>query len=289
MKKSILILFILAIALSGCGLNPNIGKKKAVKAMKMAEAADFKMASAPAPAKPLSDSEKTNAPQSKMTRKIIYHANIKLEVVDVAKSIDQIKSIIKQNKGYIQASSISKHENSNKYGEIVLRVGPSELDAAISQIKKLGDVLNESLAGDDVTQEYYDIAGRLKNARLFEKRILKLLETKTTKIKDVLEVEQELDRVRANIEQLQGTINYYNNLVGLATITVRLYEKGTIMPNKFNILQPLIDTTAAAFNAFLTTFGEIVIIVSAFLPWIIFAIIAIYILAAVWKKIFKKS
>lgn len=289
MKRSILILFILAIALSGCNLASNVKAKHPVQAMKMAEASYDKMASAPAPAKPLSDSAKTNAQQVKMTRKIIYSANLKLEVIDVAKSIDQIKSIAKQNKGYIQSSNVSKTENSNKYGEIVFRVEPANLDNAMGQVKKLGDVLDESLIGDDVTQEYYDIAGRLKNSKMFEKRLLKLLETKTTKVKDILEVELELDRVRTNIEQLQGTINYYNNLVGLATITVRLYEKGTIVPNKFNVLQPLIDTTMEAFGAFFETFGMIVVLLFAYLPWVLFLAVLIFILVKIGKRISKKN
>lgn len=230
--------------------------------------------------------EKKQIGQQDMKRKVIYSSSLQIEVQNVLKSIDQIKGIVKLNKGYIESSSVRKDESTNWYGEIIVRVPPVSLEKSMSDLKKIGEVLNESIKGEEVTKYYYDVQARLKNAQKFEARLLKLLETKTSRVKDVLDIETELARVRGNIEELQGTVKYYNNLIDLATIQVTLYEKGVIS-KRVNILQPIIDTIGAAFAAFFSSIGSIIIIVFALAPWIAFIAVLVFFGLVLLKRIKK--
>lgn len=270
-----------SLALFGCNPpKPDIRAKAAAPAgLEMMAVNEEAAAPMPSPAAP-----KPQKAQASMTRKIVYSANFKIEVADVQKAITQIKGLAYSNKGYLESSWIKKDENKRRFGSVNLRVPPANLDRITAEIKKLGNVLDESLTSEDVTKYYYDLKARLKNSQRFEARIIKLLETKTAKLKDVLETEQELSRIRESIEGLQGEINYYNNLVSLSSVQIDISEAGTVIPSKGNIFQPVIDTTFEAIGAFLMSLGSILVLLAAALPWLILAAIVAYTGRLIWKR-----
>ena len=285
-KANLFMAAILLTSLMIFGCNPvktvNRAKEAAPSAGLAMEANEKAAAPTPSPAVP-----KTEKNRPSMNRKIVYSANFKIEVSDVQKAISQIKELSSSNKGYLESSWVKKDENKRKYGSINLRVPPANLDRITAEIKKLGNVLDESLTSEDVTKYYYDLKARLKNSQKFEARVLKLLETKTAKLKDVLETEQELSRIRENIEGLQGEINYYNNLISLCSVQIEISEAGTVIPSKGNIFQPVIDTTFEAIGAFLMSCGAILIVLAAAIPWFILAAVIFYIGRSVWKRVKK--
>jgi hypothetical protein len=56
-------------------------------------------------------------------------------------------------------------------------------------------------------------------------RLIEDIKTFKGEMKDLVAAEQQLGQWREKIEQVTGEINYYNNLVGLATLTVQMTEK----------------------------------------------------------------
>lgn len=75
----------------------------------------------------------------------------------------------------------------------------------------------------DVSARYYDLETRIKNKKALEQRYIKLLE-KASVIKDILEIEKNLNEVRTEIEGLQGQFNYLQKQVNLSTINLSFYE-----------------------------------------------------------------
>ena len=92
---------------------------------------------------------------------------------------------------------------------------------------------NQTLGTQDVTKAYFDTDARMRNAKRMEERLLEMLEKKTGKVSDLLEVEKELARVRESIEQMQGELKYYDALVQYATVTISLAEKDLDEPAAF--------------------------------------------------------
>jgi hypothetical protein len=60
----------------------------------------------------------------------------------------------------------------------------------------------------------------LQNARRFESRLLEMLRTQTGQLQDVVLVEEKLNQIREQIEQFEGKVRLYDNLAGLATLTL---------------------------------------------------------------------
>ena len=84
---------------------------------------------------------------------------------------------------------------------------------------------SQTLGTDDVTKAYFDTDARMKNLQLEEARLQQILDLKTGRLSDVLAVERELARVRQQIEEMQGTLKYYDTMVQYATVSIALSEK----------------------------------------------------------------
>lgn len=78
-------------------------------------------------------------------------------------------------------------------------------------------MLAESASGQDVTEDFWDTEAQLKSKRHLEERLLHIVDGSGS-VKDMLEVENELTRVRTDIERLEGHSRMLANRVAFATI-----------------------------------------------------------------------
>ena len=104
-------------------------------------------------------------------------------------------------------------------GSATIRVPADQFNYTIDRIEAFGEVLGQSLGQTDVTGDAIDLAAQLRSERSAEASLLKLLD-RAVSVSDVLTVERELGRVRANVERLQGQLDFIERSVALATITV---------------------------------------------------------------------
>jgi hypothetical protein len=106
-----------------------------------------------------------------------------------------------------------------------LQIPVNRLDAALDQLKALGDVMRESHTGQDITDHVADVDARLSNARNLEKRLNQLLLTRTGRVAELLEAERELARVRGDIERLDGQRRNLASRVAYAEVTLYITEQ----------------------------------------------------------------
>jgi uncharacterized protein DUF4349 len=104
-------------------------------------------------------------------------------------------------------------------------VPADQLDAALAEFKKLGRVEQESQGGEEVTQQYVDLNARLKNARSTEQRLVDVLRERTGKVKDILAVEEEIARVRGEIEQMEAESRTLEHQIRYAALELKLSEE----------------------------------------------------------------
>jgi hypothetical protein len=106
-----------------------------------------------------------------------------------------------------------------------LLVPASRLDAALTTLKPLGNVLHESQSGEDVTDQVVDIQARLSNARHTETRLVDLLQKRTGELDHVLAAEREIARVREEIERLEAQRKNLDRRVTFATLKLEVIEE----------------------------------------------------------------
>ncbi|MDE2837115.1 MAG: DUF4349 domain-containing protein [Chloroflexota bacterium] len=151
-------------------------------------------------------------------RQIISQASLDLQVSDVNAATVQLRGLVQSFGGFIEHVSMSGGPNP-EHGSAVVRVPSDRFLDALESIERLGKALGQSLGQRDVTGEAIDLEARLKSGRSAEESLLKLLE-RAVSVSDVLTVERELARVRADIERFQGQLEFIQRSVALATIAV---------------------------------------------------------------------
>jgi hypothetical protein len=135
----------------------------------------------------------------------------------------------------VATTNSQKQANGKLRGQVIVKVLPDNLDRFLQKIRGLGELKNQTLGTEDVTKAYFDMDARLKNARVMEQRLIDMLNTKTGKVSDLLQVEKELGRVREDIEKMQGELKYWDSQVQFATVTIALAEKDMEEPAGFLI------------------------------------------------------
>ncbi len=167
------------------------------------------------------------------SRKLIRSAQLKLQVLNYEAAVQRLTTIASEQGGFVATQSSSKLPNGKLQGSVVIKVLPENLDRFLEKARGLGELKNQTLGSQDVTKAYLDTDARMRNAQRMETRLLEMLEKKTGKVSDLLEVEKELARVRESIEQMQGELKYYDALVQYATVTISLAEKDLDEPAAF--------------------------------------------------------
>jgi len=127
-------------------------------------------------------------------RKVISTATISIEVVSAQAAINDITNITLNSGGFILRSSINDI-GSRKSGFLTARVPQDQFYPAIEKIESLGTIKQRQISGQDVTEEFIDLGARLDNFKKQESRLSDILEMAAT-VKDIIEVEHELERVR---------------------------------------------------------------------------------------------
>jgi Domain of unknown function (DUF4349)/Putative zinc-finger len=150
---------------------------------------------------------------------------LSIVVKDFGFSRTALDAILARHHGYAASLSASTQQNAARSLQASLRIPAGELNAAVAELKSLGQVENESQNGEEVTQKHADLVARLKNSRQTEQRLQAILLQRTGKISDVLAVEQEIARVRGEIEQMEVEQRTLEHRVDFAAIDLSLAEE----------------------------------------------------------------
>ena len=234
-------------------------------------------------------------------RMIVKNADVRLTVKDTDVAIDRATQIIGDAGGYIVSSRVwyqDYYGNNLKYAAITIGVPVDEFEKVLSRLRGLAlKVVDETAAGDDVTQQYVDLQSQLTNLEATRARIQEFLkDTKT--VDEALRVNQELSNIEGQIEQIKGQMNYLNDRSAFSTITVNLEPELPVLtptptPTAFPTATPIPWNPGQTFGHAKNTVTVIYQGVGDFLIWLGVVILPIVlpptlILWAIWKLMNRK-
>lgn len=186
-------------------------------------------------------------------RKMIYTADIGIQVKDPAVAMQQVEDLATGAGGYTAQSQLYQYSGDLMRGMVVVRVPAESYGDTLARIRALGSrVLNENSNANDVTAEYTDLEAQLRNLEAAERELQAMLtevrQKPNAKPADILEVYNALTQKRGEIEQVKGRLNYLANQVGFSTISVDLVPDQVSAPVIDEGWQPLV-TVKNAFRA----------------------------------------
>lgn len=162
-------------------------------------------------------------------RKVIQTASISIEADDTRAVYQRVQEMVDAASGFIQSAQVADVETGQDQPRIdlVIRIPADDLNSTLDAIGALGTrIVSQSQQGQDVTEEYVDIEARIENLSLLETELRALLaEVRQNPEADpqkLLEVFNEISRVRGEIEQLEGRRQVLDDLTDLATVDVHI-------------------------------------------------------------------
>jgi uncharacterized protein DUF4349/putative zinc finger protein len=218
---------------------------------------------------------------------IARSVSLSIVVKDFAASRNSLDAILTRYHGYAASLTVNSPQESARSLQASLRIPAPQLAAAAVELKALGSVEGETQNGEEVTQQHADLVARLKNSAETEQRLQSILEQRTGKVSDVLSVEQEIARVRGEIEQMEAEQKNLEHRVDFATIDLKLSEE---YKAKLDSATPSISTQIhnAAVNGYRNvadTLLSIVLFFAEYGPVLIFWLFVLALPATiVWRR-----
>ncbi len=126
--------------------------------------------------------------------------------------------------GYIANTTLQSGQGQLRSATLDVKVPAARFDDALSGLQPIGKVEAVNVTAEDVGEEYVDVTARVENARRLEHRLLGILATRTGKLHDVIEVEQELARVREDIERQEGRLRYLRAHAATSSLAITVHE-----------------------------------------------------------------
>jgi hypothetical protein len=171
------------------------------------------------------NSSLANSPNLPINRKMIWTGNLEFQVEHVNNSTDLITGIIKESGGFISDMRLTSntHEISNS---IKIRIENEKFQGLIESLKNESQFIKKiEINSNDVTEEFIDIESRLKTKRDVRDRYIKILNTKTGDVKDVIAAEEAIRKITEEIEAKEGRLRFLKDKVKFSTINLRIYQE----------------------------------------------------------------
>lgn len=204
-----------------------------------------------------SESRQSPGSSTSHQRKIVYNSSVEVTVETFDGVETKVAEMIRSHDGFVASANLSRLQGSSRLGIWGLRVPVDNYAKLMDAASDLGVLASRVEKADDVTAEYYDLEARLKNKKQLESRIISLLASSTDTLKQIIEVEQELARVREEIEKLQGQLRYLSDVSQLATITLTVREVNQpVVSQQSPFTERLGNAWNAAYGQLISTLTE---------------------------------
>lgn len=163
-------------------------------------------------------------PMPSVTNMVIRTATASVKVDSLEPAVAAVRELAARVGGFVTNTGIQTGEGQLRSATIEVKVPATRFDEALAGLKPIGKLESAKVEADDVGEEYVDVTARMDNSRRLERRLIDLLAARTGKLKDVLDVEQSLARVREEIERYEGRLRYLRAHTAMSTLTVYVHE-----------------------------------------------------------------
>src|SRR5207245_8742189 len=147
-----------------------------------------------------------------------------IEVESLERAGSQVRLLAGRIGGYVANTTMQTGRGQLRSASLEVKVPAERFDEGLAGLAPIGKLESVNVNAEDVGEEFTDVTARMGNAHRLESRLIDLLATRTGKLKDVLDVEQELARVREEIDRYEGRLRYLRAHTALSTFTIYVHE-----------------------------------------------------------------
>lgn len=152
-----------------------------------------------------------------------------VQVDSLEQGIAQVRALAQRVGGIVGNTTISSGAHTARQATVELRIPSTSFDRAVTGLAPIGRVEQVNVTAEDVGEEFTDVTARVANARRLEARLLDLLDRRTGRLEEVLNLERELARVREEIERYDGRLRYLRTRTSVSVLTISLHEPQAVL------------------------------------------------------------
>jgi hypothetical protein len=180
----------------------------------------------------LKNSSINKKPQVNSQRKLIKTGNVSFETKELEKTRKVIVDLVNQNNGYV--ASDNQYKSSDRISATIsVRIPANKFDSILNEIAKGVEKFDsKNIRISDVTEQFLDTEARLKTKKVLELKYLEILKKART-VREILDVERELGKLRTDIESTEGRLKYLQNQVSFSTLSITFYKQITASETSF--------------------------------------------------------
>lgn len=221
-----------------------------------------------------------------LERLVVKTGKMTIEADKYDEAEKKVTEITKSLGGLVVNSVSSANATGKKQGTITIKVPSKDFDKLVAEVSTVGKVSSQNISSSDVTEEYIDLEARQKTQKELEERLYKLLQDKTTRLSDVLEVEQKLSEVRQKIESTEGRMKFLKSQAEYSTLTISIFEPSLLETSSGG---GFFYELGQAIKSGLKGFTKVLAFVITFLIAIIPILVIVYIIYRIIRRIIRKK
>lgn len=230
-------------------------------------------------------------------RLIIRNGSITVVVEDPTDVRQQIQDLVAEmadQGAFVVSSQEFGEANDLPYIHMNIRVPSTEFASTMDWLASTaveGTNPNRSETADDVTEEYVDLSARLESMEAARDRLLEIMENAET-TEDLLQAEQQLTIREAEIESIQGRLQYLQQSAALSLIDINLqpYILNQPIETGWKPAETVRSATESLINSAQGMVDFLIFSVIAILPWLlIFGLIIYLVYRFIWKRFRARS
>lgn len=217
-------------------------------------------------------------------KKIIQTGEVRIVVDDLKATSKEIRAKAEEMEGYIESETLNEYNSSAK-----VRIPSDKVTEFIGFLEGKYNVEGKNTASQDVTDVYVDNDARLKNLKVQEAQYQEIMKSAKT-IDEILKVQNELSKVRGDIESLEAKKKNWDRDVNYSTINVSSRKAQLAIESKVRVLNRS-DFGKAIIKGFTASVVSIALFLQRFTIFVLSNIIQLLLLAAaviVGFKLYKK-
>lgn len=161
------------------------------------------------------DATGTPAAASVVERVLVAH--LVVVVPDVDRAADRAEALVRAHEG-----DTERIEVSGGRAQLTLRVPASALPELERALATLGTILERARSSEDVTAPHAEARARIDVRRAEQARLTAMLESRTSTLAEVLDVERELTRVTESLDVLEADERSLASRVAFARVELTI-------------------------------------------------------------------
>lgn len=164
-----------------------------------------------------------------------------------------------------------------------LRIPPRSVEIFIAGLAKSGEILQHHRNSEDKTDAVIDTEARIKNLTDLRDRLRVMLQDKSAKFRDVIEIERELANTQAQLDSLQGMRKALALETELVAVNIDFTAAQSITEKGF--FAPVAQALNNAGRIMMESLANVITFIMTALPWLIFGIPIILLVRKFWTRI----